>query len=639
MQFGTMRDGDGFTFRIWAPSAEHVDVALFTASDLTRAEKVIPLKSESNGWFSALAAANPGDQYQFVIDHDLRVPDPASRYQPEDVHGKSQLVDPEAFQWNDGNWRGQPWSAAVVYVLNLGTFSEEGTFEGLEKKLDYLVSTGITAIEIMPIADFPGRFGWGYDGVLPFAPEGSYGRPEDLKSLVQAAHQRGLMIFLDVVYNHFGPEGNYLHAYAKKFFTEKHKTPWGAAINYDDVGSEVVRAFFIQNALYWLEEYHFDGLRLDAVHAIKDDSKLHVLKELANAVAAGPGANRQIHLILENDDNTADYLKRDAKHHPEIYTAQWDDDIHHCFHVLATGEKNGYYADYTLDGSEYPSIVHLGRCLTQGFTYQGQPSKGRDGEPKGQPSKYLPPTAFVSFIQNHDQIGNRAFGDRIASLTSVDGLRAISAGYLLAPLIPMLYMGEEWGSKTPFYYFCDVGDELAPLVTAGRRKEFEKFPEFSKPENREKIPDPCVIETFKKSKLNWSEPDDENHSAIHNHYKKLIQIRKEEIVPLLDDFVSAEFKTYADSGIFATWNFGVKKNLHLLANFSNSSLEVPSSHFASHLQHAKLVFSSHDAGWNELVEKIDSSASQVSRQSGSAADDFESLKLTLEPWSTFWFKS
>jgi maltooligosyltrehalose trehalohydrolase len=617
MHFGTRLDADGFNFRIWAPGAKDVGLAL----SLSSGENVVPMNKEGNGWFSATTQANTGDLYQFVIDQDLRVPDPASRYQPDDVHGKSQVVNPASFNWKDGDWLGKPWDSAVIYELNVGTFSPEGTFKGLEQRLDYLVTLGVTAIELMPISDFPGRFGWGYDGVLPFAPEASYGRPEDLKSLVQAAHQRGLMVFLDVVYNHFGPEGNYLHTYAKKFFTEKHKTPWGAAINFDDIGCEVVRDFFIQNAVYWLEEYHFDGLRLDAVHAIKDDSKQHILKALAQAVAAGPGAERHIHLILENDDNTADFLERGDRG-PELYTAQWDDDIHHCFHVLSTGETNGYYADYTRDGSQYSPIEHLGRCLTAGFTYQGQASKGRNGESKGQPSKHLPPTAFISFIQNHDQIGNRAFGDRIASLTSIEGLKAISAGYLLAPLIPMLYMGEEWGSKTPFFYFCDVGDELAPLVTAGRRKEFEKFPEFSKPETREKIPDPCNVETFKKSKLDWQEAGSDYHAAILTHYKKLIQLRKDQVMPLLNDYTSSKFETYGGAGIFASWKFGTKPEagLYLLANFSDKPLPVAENSCRSQLQASQLVFASDESQWQAAIAETSST-------------------LTLSPWTVFWFKS
>ena len=618
MQFGTRIENGKVSFRLWAPAAKQVDLLL------PGVDRKLPMNSSAGGWFtveSSIDEAKIGDKYQFVIDKELAVPDPASRYQPDDVHGASQIVDPQQFKWTDGNWRGKPWETAILYELNVGTFTPEGTFKGVEEKLDALLELGVTAIELMPIADFPGRWGWGYDGVLPYAPDAGYGRPEDLKKLVQSAHAKGLMVFLDVVYNHFGPEGNYLHAYAKKFFTEKHHTPWGAAINYDDDGSEVVRSFFIENALYWLTEFHIDGLRLDAVHAIKDDSKVHVLKELAARVAAGIGAERQIHLVLENEENSAQMLERSESQKPQFYTAQWNDDVHHAFHVLSTGESNGYYSDYNAETSKFSPIEHLGRCLTQGFSYQGQPTPLRNGEGRGEPSGHLPPTAFVSFIQNHDQIGNRAFGDRLSTLASPHALQAMIAVYLLAPSIPMLFMGEEWGSKTPFCYFCDVGPELAPLVTAGRRKEFAKFPEFSSAETRERIPDPCSEKTFQCSKLHWADLKEPSHQSIFQLYKKLIEIRKREVIPLINSWTASNFATVASGGICASWKFGANC-LTLLANMSDKAVSETD------------VSSLLSQGVSEAVAKskiIYSSDNVAGRQT------FEGEKLL--PWSVIWLKS
>jgi malto-oligosyltrehalose trehalohydrolase len=403
MPFGAALRDDGTTcFRLWAPAAARVDLALAT----TRAHAALPLAALDGGWFEAIAPDAPhGSRYAFRIDGERTVPDPASRSNPDDVHAPSMVVDPLAFDWQDAGWRGRPWHEAVLYELHVGTFTREGTFAAAIGRLDYLAGLGITAIELMPLADFPGTRNWGYDGVLPFAPDATYGPPETLKALVQAAHARGLMVLLDVVYNHFGPEGNYLHLYAPQFFNPTHRTPWGAAINFDGPGSRTVRDFFVHNALFWLEEYHFDGLRLDAVHAIADGSRPDIVAELAAAVRAGPGRDRHVHLVLENDANQARYLGRDESRAPLFATAQWNDDLHHAFHVLLTGERDGYYADY----AERP-LRHLGRALAEGFSYQGEASAYRANRTRGEPSVHLPATAFVSFLQTHDQVGNRAFG-------------------------------------------------------------------------------------------------------------------------------------------------------------------------------------------------------------------------------------
>ena len=415
MPFGaTALAGGGVRFRLWAPAAHTVELLLHA----DREPEPIVMQPLGGGWYETTSAqAGHGTRYAYRIDGKLVVPDPASRHNPQDVHGASEVIDPARFDWAETDWAGRAFEEAVFYELHVGTFTEAGTFSAIAERLDELVDLGITAIELMPVADFPGRRGWGYDGVLSYAPKSGYGHPDDLRRLVQAAHSRGLMVFLDVIYNHFGPDGNYLHAYAPLFFSTRHHTPWGQAINFDGDGSRNVRDFFIHNALYWLEEYDIDGLRLDAVHAILDDSEPDILVELAEAVRTGPGAERPRHLVLENDNNAAHYLVRTAELAPKWYAAQWNDDLHHVLHVLVTGEADGYYGDY----ADHP-LQYLGRCLTEGFAYQDDPSEYRDGVRRGEHSSHLPPTAFVNFLQNHDQIGNRAFGERLSVLADDAGL-------------------------------------------------------------------------------------------------------------------------------------------------------------------------------------------------------------------------
>ena len=424
MPFGALITPEGVRFRLWAPASDRVELILDDGA--------LELSQIGDGfWELTTDRATAGTTYMYRADGGLEVPDPASRMQVDDVHGPSVVVDPEAFEWHDDDWRGRRWEEAVLYELHVGAFSPEGTFAGVEARLDHLVDLGVTAVELMPVADFPGARGWGYDGVLPFAPDRVYGAPDDLKALVHAAHDRGLMVLLDVVYNHFGPEGNYLHLYAPQFFTDRYTTPWGAAV---DLSLRPVRDFFLHNALYWLSEYRFDGLRLDAVHAIHDQGPVHVVDEIAHAVREGPGTERRVHLVLENDDNAARFLPRGADGLPVAATAQWNDDIHHVLHVLATGETDGYYADFAED----PARALL-RCLTEGLVFQGDPSPYRGGEPRGEPSGHLPPAAFVSFAQNHDQVGNRAFGERLGELAPEEAVRAVETVLLLAPSPPLLF--------------------------------------------------------------------------------------------------------------------------------------------------------------------------------------------------------
>jgi malto-oligosyltrehalose trehalohydrolase len=492
------------------------------------------------------------------------VPDPASRYNPQDVHEASMVVDPGAFEWPDQDWRGRPWEEAVIYELHVGAFTPEGTFNAAIERLDYLARLGVTAIELMPVADFPGGRNWGYDGVLPFAPDASYGSPEDLKSLVAAAHARGMMVLLDVVYNHFGPEGNYLSAYAPQFFNPAHVTPWGAAINFDGGHSRVVRDFFVHNALYWFGEFNLDGLRLDAVHAIADDSRPDIVTEIAAAVRGGPGLHRHVHLVIENDRNQTGYLERSKSGEPRCASAQWNDDFHHCLHVLATGECDGYYEDY----SQQPLRL-AGRCLAEGFAFQGEGSPYRGGRRRGEVSAGLAPTAFVDFLQNHDQVGNRALGERLCALAPGPVLRLETACLLLGPAVPLLFMGEEFAASAPFLFFCDFAPDLAQQVREGRHREFAAFERFGAPPGRS-IPDPGAAETFAACKLDWRETAQPVHGDWHSLYSHLLELRRKLIVPhLAGKAHRAQFAVHG-AGLAVDWTLGDGARLHLRANFSDS---------------------------------------------------------------------
>ena len=545
----------GVRFRLWAPSAESIEVELDGTSKL-------PMNAQPDGWFELVSnEAKAGTRYRYLLPDGMKVPDPASRFQPEDVAGPSEVVSPLAHVWHDTGWRGRPWSDAVIYELHVGAFTAAGTFRAAINRLDHLVELGVTAIEIMPIADFSGLRNWGYDGVLLYAPDSSYGRPEDLKALVEAAHARNIMVLLDVVYNHFGPEGNYLPVYARAFFTERHHTPWGAAINYDGDNGRPVRDFVIHNALYWLEEFHLDGLRLDAVHTIVDDSTTHLLDELSTTVRQR-FPDRPIHLILENEENDSRLLARNPNGEPDEFTAQWNDDVHHVLHVAATGEGSGYYGEYLGDTAK------LGRALAEGFAFQGETMEFR-GAARGKPSAHLPPGAFVAFIQNHDQIGNRAFGDRIGTIATKQAVRAIAATCLLLPQTPMLFMGEEWNTSRPFPFFCDFHGELAEAVRKGRRAEFSRFPEFSSPEKQAAIPDPQAEQTFASAKLDWDNLGNPENVEWLDWYRSILAVRHQAIRPLLEGAISqgGTFEVLGDGAVVVRWAAG-DSHLTLAANLS-----------------------------------------------------------------------
>ncbi|WP_284701359.1 MULTISPECIES: malto-oligosyltrehalose trehalohydrolase [Rhodoplanes] len=553
-RFGPQLDRGGVRFRLWAPRHDRIDV------DLPETSRRIAMTPGADGWHEAFVAdAGPGTRYRFLLPDGLAVPDPGSRFQPDDVHGPSEVIDPDAYAWTTAGWHGRPWHEAVVYELHVGTFTPEGTFRAAIEKLDHLVDLGVTAIELMPVADFPGRRNWGYDGVLPFAPDAGYGRPEDLKALIDAAHGRDLMVLLDVVYNHFGPDGNYLAAYAP-IFTERHHTPWGAAVNFDSDGADMVRALVIENALHWIDEFRFDGLRLDAVHAILDDSDEHVLHAIA-AAARTAAPERHVHLILENEENEAHLLARDADGGASLYTAQWNDDVHHVLHCAASGECAGYYADYAGDTDK------LGRALAEGFAFQGEEMPYR-GSPRGEPSADLPTTAFVSFVQNHDQVGNRAFGDRITAFAPAAAVRAVTAVYLLLPQVPMLFMGEEWAATEPFPFFCDFTEPLASAVREGRRAEFARFPEFHDPAQRDRIPDPTLAETFLSAKLDWSALAQPEHAGWLAVYRDLLAVRHREIVPRLAGAGAGRWTVLGPGTVAVDWMLR-DGTLRLVANLAS----------------------------------------------------------------------
>ena len=496
-------------FRVWAPSAKQITLRL---SCKGQPERDVPMSRDSDGTFTATLAASPGDRYFYVVDGGKPVPDPVSRFLPEGVHGPTEIVDPVAFEWHDEGWRGRKLDDYILYELHVGTFTAEGAFDSIIPRLDYLKNgLGITAIEIMPVAQFPGTRNWGYDGVSLYAPQNSYGGPAGLKRLVDAAHQCGLAVVLDVVYNHLGNEGNYLRLFGP-YFTDQHATPWGEAINYDQPGCEGVRHYIVQNALYWIREYHFDGLRMDAVHTISDDSPKHILAEITEHVEhLASELGRDVVTIAETDENDASKVRAREESGYGL-DAVWSDDFHHSIHAFFTGERQGYYQDFG-------APLQIARALNEGFVFQGEPFKFWNGRARGTPSADMPPQAHVICLQNHDQIGNRAKGDRLTSLIPRGARFVASALLLLAPETPLLFMGQEWDEPSPFQFFTSFSDEaLKKAVREGRRSEFAGF-------DWKDVPDPEDPETFKHSHIDW-EYGLRGNSPMLRWYRDLIALRK-----------------------------------------------------------------------------------------------------------------
>lgn len=489
---------------MWAPTPRQVILRLLRAG---QEPQDIPMQRDGED-FIATARARVGDHYFYVLDGSRPIPDPVSRFLPEGVHGPTEIVDPSLYSWSDENWRGRPLEEYVIYELHVGTFTPEGTLDSAAKKLSYLADLGVTVLEIMPVAATPGTRNWGYDGVSPYAVQANYGGPAALRRLVDAAHELGLAVILDVVYNHLGPEGNYLGMFGP-YFTSHHHTPWGDAVNYDDADCERVRRYFVENALYWIREYHLDGLRLDAVQTIKDDSTRHILAELQEKVRAlALSLGRSVVVIAETDENDARYTKPQ----PEGYglNGVWSDDFHHAVHALFTGERSGYYRDFG-------APEQLVTALREGYVFQGENFAFWNG-PRGTPAKDVPLPANVICLQNHDQVGNRAQGERLTALVSRGARKAAAALLLLAPHTPLLFMGQEYDEAAPFQFFADFGDPvLKRAVSEGRRSEFKDF-DFSE------VPDPEDPHTFERSKLTWADAGD--NRGMLEWYRSLLELRR-----------------------------------------------------------------------------------------------------------------
>ena len=540
-------------FRVWAPTPSAVELEV--------AGRRVPMVRMAGGWWEAeVPEAGPGTDYGFSLDGSPVLPDPRSPWQPSGVDGLSRTLDHGAFAWTDGAWRGLHLPSAVLYELHVGTFTPEGTFEAAAGRLDHLVDLGVDAVELMPVAEFPGSRGWGYDGVDLYAPHSAYGGPDGLKRLVDACHGRGLGVVMDVVYNHLGPAGNYLGRYGP-YFTSRYATPWGAAVNLDDAGSDEVRAFFVDNALMWLRDYHCDGLRLDAVHAILDGSATHLLEEIGTAVEGlAASLGRSLFVIAESDLNDPRVVRR-----REVggygMDAQWSDDFHHAVHAALTGERLGYYEDFG-------SLDQVGTALRQAFVYAGQYSPHRRRR-HGRLDPTLSGHRFLGFSQNHDQVGNRAIGDRLSTLVSPGRLRLAAALVLTSPFVPLLFQGEEWGATTPFQYFTDHADpELGRAVREGRRAEFASFGW-----DPSAIPDPQDPATMDRSRLDWSQLGQKEHAAVLDWHRRLIALRRSE--PALTDGRLDLVDVTVDDG--AGWLVVRRGPVTVAGNIGPSAVDLPAA--------------------------------------------------------------
>ncbi|HEY7873978.1 MAG TPA: malto-oligosyltrehalose trehalohydrolase [Actinomycetota bacterium] len=538
------------SIRVWAPTPARVE--------LVTSEGRTPMERDERGWWSVTLDAAAGLDYTFSLDGGPARPDPRSPWQPSGVDGPSRTIDHTEFEWSDHHWHGRPLAGSVVYELHVGTFTGAGTFEAAIERLDHLVDLGITTVELMPVAEFSGERGWGYDGVDLYTPHHAYGGPEGLKRLVDACHGRGLAVVLDVVYNHLGPAGNYLREFGP-YFTDKHSTPWGDAVNFDDAHSGEVRAFFVDNALMWLRDYHFDGLRIDAVHAIVDTSATHILEQMSDAVEELEGqVGRELVLIAESDLNDPRIITNQAAGGYGI-DAQWSDDFHHALHALLTGEREGYYADFG-------SVGAVAKALRHAYVYAGDYSAFRR-RVHGRPAAGLSGNRFLGYLQNHDQIGNRAVGERSGALMSHDLLKVGAALVLTSPFVPMLFMGEEWGASTPFLYFTAHADPaLGRAVSEGRRREFAAF--GWRPED---VPDPQSVETFERSRLRCAEIDEQPHADLLEWHRQLIRLRAS--TPALTDGRMDLVRTRYDED--ARWLVVERGEITIAANGSSSPARIP----------------------------------------------------------------
>ncbi len=586
-RIGAWPEGSGVRFRVWAPTHERVEV--LPESDGAAASRLL-LSAEEGGTFTGvLPGARAGLRYRYLLDGDGPFPDPASRFQPDGVHGPSQVVDPGAFAWSDDAWRGVELRDLALYEVHVGTLTREGTFAAAADRLPYLRELGVTAIELMPVAAFAGRWNWGYDGVCLFAPASCYGAPDDLRRLVDAAHTLGLGVLLDVVYNHFGPDGAYVGRFGPSYFSATHHTPWGAAVNLDGDGADAVRQFFIENALHWLHEYHVDGLRFDATHALIDDSPTHLLSELAGRVRASI-RGRTVLLTAEDDRNLAAIVRPQAAGGWGL-DAVWSDDFHHEIRRLAAGDRDGYFQDFS------GSAADVAATIRRGWFYTGQHSAHRNA-PRGTDPSSIAVERFIFFLQNHDQVGNRAFGERLNQQIAPPLFRALTALLLLIPETPLLFMGQEWAASTPFLYFTDHHPELGRLVTEGRRAEFAKFDAFSDDRLRARIPDPQAEETFRASRLDWAEADREPHAGMLRLHRALLSLRQAEAA--LRAPANGEAAAALDDDTLAVHRTSDEDQLLLLVRFRGAGVGQPDAALPRMARSAwRIVLTTEDSGFAE----------------------------------------
>ncbi|CAN5453931.1 malto-oligosyltrehalose trehalohydrolase [soil metagenome] len=593
------------TFTVWAPFANSVDVKITSPKQLN-----VPLKKIEYGYWSVLVQdLKPGTLYFFQIDGNLQRPDPASLSQPEGVHGPSEVVDRFNFNWSDTTWKPIPVQEMIIYELHTGTFSPSGTFEGIISKLDHLKDLGVNAIEIMPIAQFSGGRNWGYDGVYPYAVQKSYGGVEGLKSLVDACHKAGIAVILDVVYNHMGPEGNYLSDFGP-YFTDKYNTPWGKAINFDDAYCDPVRSFFIQNALMWFKDFHIDALRLDAVHAIKDLSSRHFLQQLSEETLELNNSEGKIfQFIAEIDLNDVRFINPIEKGGYGLHS-QWVDEFHHALHAVATGERNGYYSDFG-------KVSLLKKAFSDSYVYNGNYSPHRK-KFFGSDARNITASQFIIFSQNHDQVGNRMMGDRLSNLVSFEMLKLIAGSLFVAPYVPMLFMGEEYGEKNPFQYFVSHTDpDLVDAVSEGRRKEFEAF------HNEKETPDPQSEETYFNSRLNWNFSDDNNSQVLYNFYKHLIFLKKNHNVLKVLDNKNLKAEAFEENKLLTIERWVEDKSFEIgsqsvfcVLNFNGSDMDV--------------LLQIKEGSWYKILDSSDDMWNGPGRLSDDVAQGSDMIKVRAE---------